>query len=58
MRKIEDAVMRLRGLEQICAHLGVSDYLRASGDAEIFVVLGESVASARRLLEESLEKNN
>lgn len=56
MQKIEDAVMRLKGLEQLCTHLGVSDYLMASGDAEIFVVLGESVASARRLLEESLEQ--
>lgn len=56
MQKIEDAIMQLKGIEQICTHLGVSDYLRASGDAKIFLVLGESVASARRLLEESLEK--
>lgn len=56
MRKIEDAVMRLKGLEQICTHLGVSDYLRASGDAEIFVVLWESIKDVREVLEESLEQ--
>lgn len=53
MRKIEDAVIRLRGLEQLCTHLGVSDYLMASGDAEIFVVLGESIVNIRKSLEES-----
>ncbi len=53
MRKIESAVMQLKGIEQLCTHLGVSDYLQASGDAEIFLVLGESIANIRRSLEES-----
>lgn len=56
MRKIEDAIMQLKGIEQLCTHLGVSDYLRASGDAEIFVVLGESIKDVREVLEESLEQ--
>lgn len=53
MRKIEDAIMQLKGIGQLCTHLGVSDYLRASGDAEIFVVLGESIVNIRKSLEES-----
>lgn len=53
MQKIEDAIMQLKGIEQICTHLGVSDYLRASGDEEMFLVLGESIANIRRSLEES-----
>lgn len=56
MQKIEDVIMQLKGIEQICTHLGVSDYLRASGDAEIFLVLGESITGVREALEEAMEK--
>ena len=55
MIAIENAILRLKGLEQICTYMAVSDYARAAEDAEIFLVLGESICAIRESLEAALE---
>lgn len=54
-QKIESAIMLLKGIEQTCLHMSVSDYMRASGDAEIFLMLGESIRSVRDSLNNALK---
>lgn len=53
-QKIESVIMQLKGVEQICTHMAVSDYMRASGDAEIFLTLEESLKAIRESLSDML----
>ena len=43
----DDIIMRIKGLEQICLHLSVSDYLRRAEDAEIFLILSNELQAIR-----------
>ena len=55
-QSIENAALRLRGVEQILLHLSVSDYIIQAGDAELFQILMDDVRQARIKLDRALNE--
>lgn len=56
MKDIENVIIQLMGIEQICLNLSASDYTREAGEAEMFLLFSDTIQEVREKLMKYIEK--